>query len=516
MTSRRQRVLDRWADTTYDVLVVGGGVTGAGVARDAALRGLRVALVDRGDFASGTSSKSGKLIHGGLRYLKHRHLGLVFEACRERWRLWKIVAPHLVRPVRFVVPFYRFSRTPRWLLAAGLVLYELLALGRTGGRFRLLSRRRLAELEPELLTDDCQGGLEYGDCAALDFRLVIDTLKSAELAGADLLNYAEVLSATHQGSAWRVAVTDRRQGTEHLVRARAVVNATGPWADDVQTRLAAPEQFGLKTTSGVHLVLRRDRLPVGHTLALETADARMIYVVPWDERLLVGTTDRFFSGDLEQATPEAADQQYLLDTLNRYFPRARLVADDVCQAIVGMRPLMGSDEGVREDDLPRDYQILIDRRGAVSITGGKLTTHRAMAQRVVDLLVRRFFNDRTLRRCATVAPISGGSLALPRDASPRLRALWARYGDNALHIEQLIEQSPDLAQPLAPGVPVLRAEVNYAVAHEYVETLADLVDRRWGLFLDPPVADWHPQAAAWLAGLQPVDPLRHQPLEETA
>jgi glycerol-3-phosphate dehydrogenase len=489
VSERRQRVFDRWSSHVYDVLVVGGGITGAGVARDAALRGLSCALVEKGDFASGTSSRSGKLIHGGLRYLKHFHVRLVREACRERWLLLSKVAPHLVRPVRFVVPFYRTSRTPRWMMAAGLLLYDLLALFRTSGRFRFLSAQALNEAEPQLNSRDCVGGLSYWDCQCLDFRLVIDTLKSAVAAGTDALNYAELVRVERAGGLWTATVRDVANGREYLLRARTIVNAGGPWADDVQERLGASERFGLKITAGIHLVFSRRRLPVHNTLALEAPrDDRMIYVVPWGDFALAGTTDTFYSGDKDQVTVLDESVAYLLDALNEHFPDLGLTKADVQSSFVGLRPLVGSDQGLREDDLPRDDQFIVDDDGLVSITGGKLTTYRAMAQRVVDVLARRFFSDRQLRRCGTIAAISGGDGRLPDNASPRLRDLWSRYGSNALAIERLIDAAPEHGQRIDPNAPYLWAEVFYAVEYEFVERLDDLVERRLGAFLLAPNA----------------------------
>jgi len=487
VSDRRQRIFDRWKSHVYDVLVVGGGITGAGVVRDAALRGLSCALVEKQDFASGTSSRSGKLIHGGLRYLKHFHVRLVWEACRERWLLSSRVAPHLVRPVRFVVPFYRNSRMPRWLLAVGLLLYDLLALFRNSGRFRFLSVRALTAIEPQLKANDCVGGLSYWDCQCLDFRLVIDTLKSATAVGADALNYAELVRVERGNGLWTATVRDVASGHEHQLRARTIVNAGGPWADDVQKRLGMHQRFDLKITAGIHLVISRERLPVRNTLALQVPrDGRIIYVVPWSGFALVGTTDTFFAGDKDHVTVLDESVLYLLEVLNHYFPCLELTKADVQRSFVGLRPLVGSDQGLREDDLPRDDQLMVNDEGLVSITGGKLTAYRAMAERVVDALVRRFFSRRQLSRCRTIAAISGGDGRLPDDASPQLRALWNRYGSNALVIDRLIDASPEMGQLIDERAPFVWAEVIYAIEHEFVERLDDLVERRLGAFLLAP------------------------------
>jgi glycerol-3-phosphate dehydrogenase len=501
MRRRRAAILAGLPEASYDVLIVGGGITGAGIARDAAGRGLRCLLVDKGDFASGTSSKSGKLVHGGLRYLKYRQWRLVLEACRERWLLQTKIAPHLVRPIRFVVPCYATSRTPRWMLALGLVAYELLALGRNAGHFRMLSPRQLAEAEPALDQGDCRGGVAYFDCACLDFRLVIDTLKSAEEHGADLLNYFELCGAPAAGAAghFESSVRDVLTGTSHRVRSRAVINAAGPWADDVQARLGVGERFGLKLAIGVHLVVARERLPVNNTVALEIpADGRMIYAIPWDRHVLVGTTDTFYAGSLDRlpVTTDAVD--YLLAGVNRYFPTARLTNDDVLRTFVGARPLLGGEEEASEDAVSRDDRVLNPAPGIWAITGGKLTTYRAMAKRLVDGLVRESFADRPLRDCSTTAPLSSAQQALPGGASPVLRDLWSRYGAAARSIEQRLANEPELSERIDPSAPFVWAEVEHALDHEWVEQLDDLLDRRLGAFLLAPDCDLGPKIARWL------------------
>ncbi|HEV8001114.1 MAG TPA: glycerol-3-phosphate dehydrogenase/oxidase [Planctomycetaceae bacterium] len=521
MKRRRADILAGLSATTYDVLIVGGGITGAGVVRDAAGRGLRCLLVEKQDFASGTSSKSGKLIHGGLRYLKYRQWRLVLEACHERWLLQTKIAPHLVRPIRFVVPTYVTSRTPRWMLALGLLAYELLSLGRNAGHFRVLSPRKLAALEPALDRGACRGGVSYFDCACLDCRLVIETLKSAEDQGADLLNYVELCATpvAAKNSIFESTVRDGLTNEIHRVRSRAVINAAGPWADEVQSRLGNAKRFGLKLAIGVHLVIARERLPVRNTVALEVpGDGRMIYAIPWDQHVLVGTTDTFYAGDLDAlpVRPEAID--YLLVGVNRYFPEARLTADDILGTFAGARPLLESGEGVEEDAVSRDDRLLNPAPGLWAITGGKLTTYRAMAKRVVDALVHERFGDRTLRRGSTVAPLPGARQPLPPDASPRLTELWSRYGSRARLIEDRIKNSPELGDPIDPRAPFLWGEVDYVLEHEFVERMHDLLDRRLGAFLLAPECDLAPKIANWLiahnrASLMP-EVLKDAPVSE--
>jgi glycerol-3-phosphate dehydrogenase len=499
MSQRRSAIFAGLTETTYDLLIVGGGITGAGIVRDAAGRGLRCLLVEKGDFASGTSSKSGKLIHGGLRYLKYRQWRLVFEACRERWLLQTRIAPHLVRPIRFVVPCYRTSRTPRWMMALGLLMYEFLALGRNRGHFRVLSPRRLAELEPGLDRTDSRGGVAYSDCAALDFRLVIDTLKSAERHGAHLLHYAEIERLTETKSGFEATLHDTLSGERHQARSRCVINAAGPWADDVQARLGATERFGIKLAIGIHLVVSRKRLPANGTTALEIPeDGRMIYVVPWGENVLIGTTDTYYAGE-KDALPITADAvAYLLSGVNRHFPNAALTMEDVLASFVGARPLLDSGGNKSEDAVSRDYEIIRSEPGKWAITGGKLTTYRAMAERIVDRVVREEFRGRPLTPCATTGPLVGAQPPLPPDASETLRKLWERYGSEALAIGSLIRQTPELGEPIDNRAPFCWAEIVYALEHEYVERIDDLVDRRLGAFLLAPGVDLREKIENWL------------------
>jgi|HubBroStandDraft_6_1064221.scaffolds.fasta_scaffold27681_2 glycerol-3-phosphate dehydrogenase len=499
MSQRRSALFASLTDTTYDLLIVGGGITGAGIVRDAAGRGLRCLLVDKGDFASGTSSKSGKLIHGGLRYLKYRQWRLVFEACRERWLLQTRIAPHLVRPIRFVVPCYASSRAPRWLLALGLLMYELLALGRNRGHFRILSPRRLSELEPELDRNDCRGGVSYSDCAALDFRLVIDTLKSAERDGAHLINYAEIEHLEKTASGYMATVRDTLSSEPHMIRSQCVINAAGPWADEVQARTGASQRFGLKLAIGIHLVVSRTRLPARETTALEIPqDGRMIYVVPWDQNVLIGTTDTFYAGD-KDALPITADAvEYLLAGVNRYFPRAALTPADVLASFVGARPLLGGDGGESEDAVSRDYEIVCSGPGQWAITGGKLTTYRAMAQDLVDRLVRKEFPNRRMPPCSTTKPLASAVEPFPVNASAALLELWQRYGSEALSIESMIRESPELDERIDDRAPFFWAEVVYALENEYVERIDDLVDRRLGAFLLAPGVDLREKIERWL------------------
>src|SRR5207253_319807 len=325
-----------------DVLVVGGGINGAGIARDAAMRGLRVALVERGDLASGTSSRSSKLIHGGLRYLEQGDVRLVLEAVRERERLQRL-APHLVRPQEFVFPLYRGGPLGPLKLAVGLWAYDLLAGFWNVRRHRMLSPKAVAEAEPALLRDGLCGAGQYWDCRTDDARLVLETALSAAAEGALIVSYAEVAGFVKEGG--RIAgarVVDRLGGGEVIARARVVVNAAGPWVDRVAALDAPETPPRLRLTKGVHVVVPRER--VGNRAAIvlsAVADRRVMFVIPWGAHTLVGTTDtdHLCGPDVPPAV-EPSDVAYLLDTVNHYFPAARLVPADVVGAFAGLRPLV--------------------------------------------------------------------------------------------------------------------------------------------------------------------------------
>jgi glycerol-3-phosphate dehydrogenase len=346
---------------------------------------------------------------------------------------------------------------------------------------------------------DCRGGVSYSDCAALDFRLVIDTLKSAERDGAHLINYAEIEDLENTASGFIATLRDTLSGEQHLARSQCVVNAAGPWADDVQARFGATERFGLKLAIGIHLVVSRTRFPARETTALEIPqDGRMIYVVPWDQYVLLGTTDTFYAGD-KDALPITADAvEYLLKGVNRYFPRAALTPADVLASFVGARPLLGSTGGESEDAVSRDYEIACSGPGQWAITGGKLTTYRAMAQDLVDRIVRKDFPIRRLPACSTTKPLASAVQPLPAKATSSLRELWQRFGSEAISIDTMIRESPELGERIDHRAPFSWAEVVYTIEKEYVERVDDLVDRRLGAFLLAPGVELREKIESWL------------------
>ena len=369
---------DTFARLTHpvDLLVIGGGIVGAGVARDAAMRGLSTALVDRADFASGTSSRSSRLLHGGLRYLAQGRLRLVREAGTEKMVLQRI-APHLTRPMPFVFPTYRGTEWKLWKLRIGVKLYDWLSAGRNFAPSNSMRPREVETLLPGLSGEGLTGAVRYFDAVTNDARLVIDTLRSAAGHGASVVNYASFDTARRQAGSWTCRLTDRLTGATFEVAARAIVNAAGAWADRFpQSRVR------LRLTKGVHLVVSRARLPVPEC-AVMTDGPRILFAIPWGDRTLLGTTDTDYTGDPDAVACDPADAQYILNIANRFFPSAMLKPGDVTSTWAGLRPLVADLSG-RPSDVSRAHQIHMTEPGWIDVTGGKLTTYRLMAEQTVD------------------------------------------------------------------------------------------------------------------------------------
>src|SRR2546428_2234327 len=417
--ARRRDALAALGRDTLDVVVGAGAIDGAGIRGDAAMRGLRVGLVERGDLASGPSSRSSKLIHGGLRYLEQGDVRLVLEAVRERERLQRL-APHLVRPQEFVSPLYRGGPLGPLNLAAGLWAYDLLAGFWNVRRHRMLSPKAVAEAEPALLRDGLCGAGQYWDCRTDDARLVLETALSAAAEGALIVSYAEVAGFVKEGG--RIAgarVVDRLGGGEVVARAQGVVNAAGPWVDRVAALDAPETPPRLRLTKGVHVVVPRERVENRAAVVLSSvSDHRVMFVIPWGAHTLVGTTDTDHPGGPDvPPTVEPSDVAYLLDTVNRNFPPARLVAGDVVSAFAGLRPLIAprGKATMSPSAVSREEEVFASASGLVSIAGGKLTTYRLVARTVVNRVVHalRAAGDRRRFR-----PSRTGEVPLPGGAAP--------------------------------------------------------------------------------------------------
>jgi glycerol-3-phosphate dehydrogenase len=490
------RDLSALTHTTFDLLVLGGGITGAGVALDAVLRGLRVALIDKGDFASGTSSASSKLVHGGLRYLEHGDFRLVYEALHERRRLLRN-APHLVRPLHFILPFYSGSRVPPWKWRVGLMLYDVLAGAGNIRRSRPADTARLRRAFPGLRTKGLTGGAEFYDAQMDDARLCLEVVRTAALQGAAVANYVEATAFEQAGGLITgVRAHDHVAGAELVIRSRQVVNATGPWGDRLR-RLAGDDSGPLlRPTKGVHLVAPDLRLTAAFLL-LHPVDGRVFFVIPWLGKTLLGTTDTACedSPDALSVTPE--DIAYLLVGYNQHFDPP-LTSSDILGSFVGLRPLIGN-HSADPSALSREFQLTWSSSGLLSVAGGKYTTYRHMAVVITDAAIRRLGMR---RRCRTRdfrldgAPREAWETFAPgaiSDLKHRFglseesaRHLVHRYGRRCADVAAYLERDPALRQPVAAGEPDLRAEFAYQRDHEMAIRPDDFLLRRTRLGLFHP------------------------------
>ena len=490
----------------FDVLVIGGGITGAGVALDAVARGYKVALVEKVDFASGTSSKATKLVHGGIRYLPEFDFALVREALIERGNLLRN-APFLVEPVGFVLPIYEGDRHPvgipfttpggiglGLILDIGLWLYDLMAgavTGRSGvKRHRHLSRKKVMELAPPLVTDGLKDGFIYYDAQTNDTRLTMTVIRTAAQYGATIANYAEVTSfVSENGKVVGAHVRDRLGDQEITVRARHIVNATGIFSEQVELLTGEEPMAHVEPSKGVHLVFSREDVKLGSDAIVlpETDDKRILFIVPWESRALFGTTDTG-SGDLDHPVATQEDIAYLLHHLNRYLS-VHLTEDNIISVYAGYRPLLRSSSKEHSTaKLSRTHSVLQSPSGLVSIVGGKLTTYRRMAQDTVDVLNRRDGSppihptqDLPLQGSAgwpvkqRELEIKGTALGL----SPQIHEHLGRsYGSEAIELLKLIEGDAELGGRLIDDLPYIRAEVVYACREEMAKTPDDVLARR--------------------------------------
>jgi glycerol-3-phosphate dehydrogenase len=480
-----------------DVLVVGGGITGAGILHDAALRGLDAALVERGDFGSGTSSRSSKLIHGGLRYLRRMQLRITRTACRER-DLLALSSPHLVRPMRFLYPSYAHDATPGWQVDLGLAMYDHLTPVRHS--HEKVEGEAAAALVPALARDGLEFGLLYDDAVADDARLVLAVVAGGVLAGGAAVSYARVEELVRErGRVVGALVRDLEGGPLLEVRAAVVVNAAGVWCDEVRA-MAGLARGKLRPSRGSHLLFPRARLPLDVAVtALSPDDGRPVFAVPHPEGTLVGTTDLFHDGPLDDPRPTADEVAYLLRFARHVFPSARLAARDVAGAFAGVRPVLGS----RVEDpsaASREEAVWIER-GLVSTAGGKLTTFRATAEKVVDAVVRQLPEGR--REAA--GPAVSASVALPWRGNPPalVRAVRGNGAGEAVAAGMVrrlgalalpaTAADPEGLRPVAEGLDICTAELVWHLRFGAVEHLEDLLLRRVRLGM------WQPRRCLELA-----------------
>jgi glycerol-3-phosphate dehydrogenase len=500
----RADAISAMRDEHFDVLVVGGGITGAGVALDAASRGYSVALVERNDFAQGTSSRSSKMVHGGLRYLQNFDVGLVREALLER-QLMVQLAPHLVYPTPFLVPTLGDDKRSR-SLGIGLNMYDVMATTRFGqgreqadlkaqdhywhpDRHRTISGEEAAELVPALAPRDPAGAYLFYDCQTDDVRLTLTILGEAERFGAVMLNGAEVIEVLDDdGRASGVVAREAESGEELRISGENVVNATGVWADRIRTEeiLTEEEVPKIKPSRGSHVTISFDDLPIGTAACVVPAgEGRSIFALPWYGRTLIGTTDNDYEGEIDAVPAGSDDIDYLLAATNDFFGTA-LGREHLTGAYAGVRPLISPVDSKKSVDISRKAELYETSSGMLTITGGKLTTWRRMAKQVMD---------RVVERSGAEAPCRTGEIPLGMDASDEdlaadfelpeeTRKLFAfRYGHAARHVLGVAADAPPLAEPLVEGMPDLAAEAVIAARSEQARSVADVLLRRTRLAL---------------------------------
>jgi glycerol-3-phosphate dehydrogenase len=492
----------------YDIAVIGGGITGVGIARDAALRGLKIALFEKGDYASGTSSKSSKMVHGGLRYLEHGEIGLVFESVSER-RVQMRVAPHLVRPLPFLIPIYKGAKPGFELMNVGLWIYDSLALFRAPRMHKTFRGMKAAlQLEPQLKPDGLRGALEYYDCATDDARLTLENAIDAANLGADCRTYTEVtrFERRSDGRITGVAIKDRLTGEQSVVEAKVVVLAAGAWTDEMIRRFEIPmERPLLRRTKGVHIVLPREKLPLARAITLiSPVDGRVMFALPWRERTVLGTTDTDFTGSADEVAADVDDVKYLCESGNGYFPGAELEPSDVISTWAGLRPLIAAPPNVDESQISREHEVFTRKDGLVIIAGGKLTTYRRMAREAVEKtlgLLTELEESYDAKKITTKdRPLPGaagltqtdleGVAAVGRTLMTEYQLdadtathLCGVYGTRAPVIAQRITVDRTLGQRIEAELPYVWAEIEFACTHDLARTVEDVLARRVPLLL---------------------------------
>ncbi len=477
--------LQQFKQGVYDILIVGGGITGAGIARDASMRGYSVALIDKGDFASGTSSKSSKLVHGGVRYLELFEFGLVFEASRERRTLWQI-APHLVQPLPFLFPVYRDARWPAWMINIGLWMYDALSFFRNFKRHEMFSNQEIARRMQGIDVRNINGGAYYYDGQVDDARLTLETIRTAHRHGATIASYVQVDELLKQdGKVVGVKAHDTLRGEQVQVHARVVVNATGPWADTLLQMDDPQSSKRMRPTKGVHLFVPREKIGGESAVAFPAhSDGRLMFVIPWGRFSIIGTTDTDYAGDYDHVYADAADVDYVIAAAQHAFPGAPLQKSDVISTFAGLRPLV-MQRGKSATKTSREHEIWTTPSGLVTIAGGKLTTYRSMAEELVNVVAKQLreeFNIALKQPCITahVPLVEVDAATVSPDGLPPeiIEHLNHAHGPEVGRVVEIAKRQARLAQTIIDGLPYIWAEVQYAIEQEMALTVIDILERR--------------------------------------
>lgn len=496
---KRKLAIAQLKSESFDLIVIGGGITGAGIALDATTRGLKTALVEKNDFAFGSSSRSTKLIHGGLRYLKQLEFGLVKEVGSER-AIVHSLSPHLVVPEKMLLPLYEKRGLGRILTSIGLKLYDWLAGVKTEDRRKMLTRKQTLAQEPLLIANDIKGGAIYAEYRTDDARLTIEIIKTASRYGAVVCNYCVVENLLYNNiQVSGISVNDIVSDERFTIMSQAVINATGPWVDSLRRKDNSLNNKVIFLSKGVHIVVANERLPVSQSSYFNVGDGRMIFAIPRGRTTYIGTTDTPFSGNIDDLRTEVAEVEYLLKSVNETFTDVNLKLSDVESSWVGLRPLIFED-GKSANELSRKDEIFVSGSGLISIAGGKLTGYRKMAERTVDLVIKRIFKNQRLKPCSTSSisltksnfknyssvlsyQQSISQRLIPLGLSNHVARLVNSYGQECDEILNSIHQFDTYPS----GTKLALAELKYCLENEMVISASDFFVRRTGmLYFDLP------------------------------
>ncbi|RWZ87780.1 MAG: glycerol-3-phosphate dehydrogenase/oxidase [Hydrotalea sp. AMD] len=474
---KREKMIQNIRDTPHwDVIIIGGGATGLGTALDAATRGYSTLLVEQLDFAKGTSSRSTKLVHGGVRYLAQGNLSLVMHALKERGRLLRN-APHLAHAQQFIVPVYSFWT--KWFYFLGLAFYDFLSIGWGIGRTRLLSKKKTIAALPLIKTGNLKGGIQYTDGQFDDSRLCIDLAATAHRYGATVLNYAAAASFTKNegGQLTGVVIQDHINGEKYTVTANAIINATGVFAHSVMEMDDPEMPDSIAPSQGVHLVIDMEKFQSTQALMVpKTTDGRVLFAVPWHHKVIVGTTDTPVEQISTEPKPLEEEIQFIIDNYNIYASKP-ISMSDVKSVYVGLRPLVRKKgAGKNTSMISRDHTIMVSASGLITITGGKWTTYRRMAADVINHAIQL---GKLTKKPAVTATLPIGKWGWPINFSTH----WHLYGTNARLIQDIMKENKDWATTIHPDYPYTKAEVIWFVRHEMAQTVEDVLARRIRLLL---------------------------------
>ena len=498
--THRKETLNKISKEAYDLIVIGGGITGAGIALDASSRGMKVLLLEKGDFASGTSSKSTKLIHGGLRYLKQFDFWLVKEVGSERAIVHKL-APHLVIPEKMLLPLIEGGSYGKWLTSIGLKVYDILAQVEGEDKRQMLEKKEALKLEPLLPKKILNGAGYYAEYRTDDARLTMENLKTSLQFGTKALNYAKVTDFVYENEqVVGVIFKDRVFGQEYSIPSKYVINAAGPWVDELRSVNHSKKGKRLHLTKGVHLVFPREKLPVKQSVYFDIPDGRMMFAIPRGKVTYIGTTDTNYNSDKDHVTTDIADAIYLITAVNHMFPDIHLELDDIISSWAGLRPLI-HEEGKSASELSRKDEIFTSDTGLVSIAGGKLTGYRKMAERVVNRIAKEMEEDhgRKLEPCTTdKIPLCGSDFKKYKHVKKYIATVYDRLHDNgfsehdAWYLVTTYGKQTETILELYAQIRaedylerMIRAEAQFAIAHEMALNPMDFFIRRTGrLYFD--------------------------------